>query len=252
MGRPKHLSIRELAIQHHLKRISSNQIVILLGGKVSERTVFRWKNEFKNNVKLTIAMSKPILGTLICIRFLVIVLLITALVLTCLIPKDTFFNNIETRWQNVRIAGIVIYSVAIIASLVTLILQFLNLCAYPETRFFTIVINIVDFIIVLSVIGISIPMFMAEETFDEIDYAFDVKRSFYIVSGIMGIAAAAFYLLDLLMSRCFQFAVSTNNVEYYQDSCEKLPDYEHYSDPCHDSCHDHCSNHTISDCSHSC
>lgn len=53
MGRPKPQAIRELAIQHHLNGISCNQIVGLLGGKMTERTVFRWINEFKKNGKLS-------------------------------------------------------------------------------------------------------------------------------------------------------------------------------------------------------
>ncbi|RNA31854.1 hypothetical protein BpHYR1_007046 [Brachionus plicatilis] len=177
-------------------------------------------------------MSQAILGALICFRFLLILVLTTALVLICLAPKSSFGTNISSTWRNARTAAIVLFSIAIAASVIAMIVQLINLAILSTNKFLTIFINILDFFIALAIVGISVALIVGEETFTDDNFSSDVKRYFFLVSGIFGLIALVFYLIDLLVSRCFQLIVDD---DYYDDDFSVTK-----SDPDCDSCCDPC------------
>lgn len=69
-------------------------------------------------------------------------MLATGLILIAIAPKGSFQANISSKWKSVRMAAIIIFSIAIGASIISIILQFINLIILSTNRILTIIINV--------------------------------------------------------------------------------------------------------------
>lgn len=68
--------------------------------------------------------------------------LATGLILIAIAPRASFQANISSQWKTVRMAAIIIFSIAIGASVISIILQLINLIILSTNKILTMIINV--------------------------------------------------------------------------------------------------------------
>ncbi|CAF0867881.1 unnamed protein product [Brachionus calyciflorus] len=170
-------------------------------------------------------MSAAILSALIGIRFLNCLVLLTALIVIGISIKDgaSYEAQVASVWKSSRIAAIVFYSLALGLGVLSILLMGLNFFVLQTSRILSLLINVFDLLMAIGLIGVSVPLIVADSAMPATVNNTAVRNTLFMVSGIMGLISVFFYLLDLFISRFYQFSIYEDS--WYDDLWEYIYKY---------------------------